>query len=240
MLPLLRLLVIAALLVLMGLTPAFSVEETLAKLPFAKKVQLANAGDNDAKLAVGEALEAGTDTKLDLARAAQWYRQAALGGNYEAQFRLARLLAKGAKGVPVDKASAIKLLLSAATHDHAESQNLFGTMLQNGDGIGKDEKAAVGWYQKAANQGLAEAQNNLGVMYLKGSGTERDLDKAFALFKKAAAQGEGWAYNNLGGMYEMGWGTTRDLAKAKELYAKAADMGIAIAKKNVERLGLSN
>ena len=237
---LLRISMIAGVLVVMGLAPAFSLDETLANLPYAKKLQLANAGDNDAKLAVGEALEAGIDTKPDLPRAAQWYRQAALGGNLEAQFRLARLIAKGAKGVPVDKDSAIKLLLSAAAHDHAESENLFGTMLQNGDGIAKDEKAAVGWYEKAANQGLAVAQNNLGVMYLKGSGTERDLAKAFALFEKAAAQGEGWALNNLGGMYEMGWGTTRDISKAKELYAKAADKGIAIAKKNVERLGLLN
>jgi uncharacterized protein len=230
----------AGVLALMGLAPAFSLDDTLAKLPFAKKLQLANAGDNDARLAVGEAFETGLDTKASLAKAAQWYRQAALGGNLEAQFRLARLIAKGAPGVQVDKASAVKLLLSAASHDHAESENLLGTMLQNGDGIAKDEKAAVGWYEKAANQGLAVAQNNLGVMYLKGAGTERDLAKAFQLFTKAADQNEGWALNNLGGMYEMGWGTPRDTAKAKDLYAKAAEKGIAIAKKNVDRLALSN
>jgi TPR repeat protein len=230
----------AGLMVLMGLSPALGVDDTLAKLPFAKKLQLAKAGDNDAKLAVGAAMEAGEDTRVDVARAAQWYRQAALGGNLEAQFRLARLIAKGAKGVPVDKVSAIKLLQAAASHDHPDSENLLGTMLQNGDGIAKDEKAAVSWYQKAADHGLAVAQNNLGVMYLKGAGTERDLGKAFALFEKAAAQGEGWALNNLGGMYEMGWGTSRDIPKAKELYAKAAEKGIAIAKKNVDRLALSN
>jgi uncharacterized protein len=235
-----RSLMIAGLLSVIGQGPAFSIDDTLAKLPYVKKLQLAKAGDNDAKLAVGEALEDGTGTSVNLARAAQWYRQAALGGNLEAQFRLARLIAKGANGVPVDKTSAIKLLQSAAAHGQAESQNLLGSMLQNGDGIGKDEKAAVGWYQKAADQGLAVAQNNLGVMYLKGSGTDRDLAKAFALFEKAAAQGEGWALNNLGGMYEMGWGTTKNLGKARELYAKAADKGIAIARKNVIRLGLAN
>ena len=240
MLALSRLLITAGFVAAIGLSPAFSIDQTLANLPFAKKLQLANAGDNDARLAVGEALEAGLDANVNLARAAQWYRQAALGGNLEAQFRLARLLAKGASGVPVDKGSAVKLLLSAASHDHADSENLLGTMLQNGDGIAKDEKAAVGWYEKAAKQGLAVAQNNLGVMYLKGSGTERDLTKAFGLFEKAAAQGEGWAFNNLGGMYEMGWGATRDVAKAKELYGKAAEMGLAIAKKNVDRLALSN
>jgi TPR repeat protein len=235
-----RFIAIAGLVATTGFHSAFAVDETLEKLPYVKKLQLANAGDNDAKLAVGEALESGMGTSVNLARAAQWYRQAALGGNLEAQFRLARLIAKGAKGVPVDKASAIKLLQSAAAHDHAESENLLGTMLQNGDGIAKDEKAAVSWYEKAAAQGLAVAQNNLGVMYLKGSGTDRDLAKAFALFEKASIQGEGWALNNLGGMYEMGWGTTRDISKAKQFYAKAAEKGIAIAKKNVDRLALSN
>ncbi len=235
-----RLPLLVVMLAVLGHGPAMALDDTLSKLPFSKKLQLANAGDNDARLAVGEAYEAGSDTRLDPARAAQWYRQAALGGNLEAQFRLARLVAKGAKGVQADPIAAVKLLRSAAAHGHADSENLLGSMLQNGSGVPKDEKAAVEWYGKAADQGLAVAQNNLGVMYLKGSGTERDLAKAFALFQKSAAQGEGWALNNLGGMYEMGWGTSRDVAKAKDFYAKAAARGILIAQKNVDRLSQGN
>ena len=219
---------------------AFAIDDTLLKLPFAKKLALAKAGDVEAKLAVGDAYENGTDTRLDLSKAALWYREAAIGGNLDAQFRLAKLLTKGAKGVPVDKAGALKLLNAAAAHGNAESQNFLGTMLQNGDGISKDEKAAVAWYEKAANQNLAMAENNLGVMYLKGAGTPRDLPKAFALFEKAAKQGEGWALNNLGGMYEMGWATPKDIAKAKDYYAQAAAKGIAVAKKNMDRLAAVN
>jgi uncharacterized protein len=215
---------------------ALAVENGLEQLPFVKKLQLAKAGDPDAKMAVAEALELGIDTKADPAQAAKWYREAALTGNYEAQFHLAKIVDKGAPGLKADKATAIKLLESGAKHGHAPSENLLGQMLQNGDGMPKDEKAAVDLYKKAAVQKLAVAQNNLGVMLLKGLGTERNLDEAFKMFDEAAKGQDGWAMNNLGGMYEMGWGTTKDLSKAKEFYQKAADKGIAVSTKNLQRL----
>jgi uncharacterized protein len=221
---------------LFSATAAMAVDSSLEQLPFVKKMQLAKAGDPDAKMAVALALEAGLDTKADPAQAAKWYREAALTGNYEAQFHLAKLVDKGAPGLKADKATAIKLLESGAKHGHAPSENLLGQMLQNGDGMPKDEKAAVEWYKKAAEQKLAVAQNNLGVMLLKGLGTDRNLDGAFKMFDEAAKGQDGWAMNNLGGMYEMGWGTTKDLGKAKEFYQKAADKGIAISTKNLQRL----
>jgi uncharacterized protein len=219
---------------------AFAVDPALEKLSFAKKYQLAKAGDPDAKMAVAEAYETGVETKLDPAKAAKWYREAALVGNVEAQYRLAKLVSKGAPGLSADKPTALKLLQSAAKLGHAASQNLLGEMYQNGDGVAKDEKAAVAWYQKSASQNFAVAQNNLGVMYLKGSGTERDLSKAFTSFETAAKAKEGWALNNLGGMYEMGWGTTKNIDKAKELYAQAAGQGIAMAEQNLKRLGIAS
>lgn len=221
---------------LFSTTAAMAIDNGLEQLPFAKKMQLAKAGDPDAKMAVAEALELGIDTKADPAQAAKWYREAALTGNYEAQFHLAKIVEKGAPGLKADKATAIKLLESGAKHGHAPSENLLGQMLQNGNGMAKDEKAAVELYKKAAVQKLAVAQNNLGVMLLKGLGTERNLDEAFKMFDEAAKGQDGWAMNNLGGMYEMGWGTTKDLSKAKEFYQKAADKGIAISTKNLQRL----
>ncbi len=231
---------IAIVLVFLALAPAVvhATEVPLEQLPFAKKLKLAKAGDPDAKMAVGQAYEKGDGVASSEARAAQWYREAALTGNIDAQFRLAKLVSKGAPGLKVDKATALKLLLTAAKKGHAPSQNLYGLMLQNGDGTAKDEKGAVDWYRKAADQGLAVAQNNLGVMVLNGNGTTRNLDDAFKLFNKAAEGNDGWAMNNLGGMYEMGWGTAKDLDKAKVYYKKAAVVGIDIAGKNLARLGV--
>jgi uncharacterized protein len=201
--------------------PAHSVDSAVTSLPFMKKMQLAKAGDPDAKMAVAEAYEQGNEAKLDLAKAAKWYREAALVGNLEAQFRLAKLVNKGAPGLSADKATSLKLLQSAASAGHAASQNMFGLMLQNGDGVAKDEKAA---------------ETNLGVLYLKGLGVERSLPEAFKLFSSGAEHGDGWGMNNLGGMYEMGWGTTKDMAKAQEYYTKAAAAGIVMANQNLARL----
>ena len=223
-----------------GFAPAFAVDPALNALPFLKKMQLAKAGDPDAKMAVAEAYEIGNEAKIDPAKAAKWYREAALAGNVEAQFRLAKLVSKGAPGLVADKPTALKLLQSAAKLGHAAAQNLLGQMLQNGEGIAKDEKQAAEWYQKSADQNNAVAQNNLGVLYLKGLGVNRDLAKAFELFESAAKAQEGWALNNLGGMYEMGWGTSKDIEKAKVYYGRAAAKGIAMAAQNLARLGVAN
>ena len=66
---------------LVGSAGAFAVDSSLESLPFTKKLQLAKAGDPDAKMAVAEAYELGRETKIDPAKAAKWYRQAALIGN---------------------------------------------------------------------------------------------------------------------------------------------------------------
>lgn len=215
---------------------AFAVDQTLAGLPFAKKLKLAKAGDAEAKMAVAEAYESGTGTKTSAAEAARWYREAALTGNLDAQYKLAMLVSSGAPGVKQDKSTAVKLIAAAAQKGHLRSQNQYGVFIENGDGVAKDDKLAAEWYLKAANQGLAEAQNNYGVMLLRGLGVQRSLDEAFKWFTRAADQKYSWAENNLGGMYEKGWGTPVDLTKAMAYYKMAGDQGNSAGQKNYERL----
>ncbi len=208
----------------------------LDALPFDKKLQLAKVGDPDARMAVAEAYEKGDGVTLSAADAAKWYREAALSGNMEAQFRLAKLVSKGATGLKSDKPTAYKLYLAAAQKGHAPSQNEVGLMLQNGAGVPKDEKGAVEWYRKAAGQGLATAQNNLGVMLLNAQGAERNVDEAFKFFTQAAEKNDVWGLNNLGAMYQKGWGTPIDLDKAKLNFKKAAELGNETAKANLAKL----
>ena len=223
-------------LLLAGAGSAFAVDQKVYALPFAKKMQLAKAGDAEAKMAVAEAFEQGQGTKLSAVDAAKWYREAALSGNMEAQFRLAKLVSKGATGLKSDKPTAYKLYLAAAQKGHAPSQNEVGLMLQNGVGVPKDEKGAVEWYRKAADQGLATAQNNLGVMLLNAQGAERNVEEAFKFFTQAAEKNDVWGLNNLGAMYQKGWGTPIDLDKAKLNFKKAADLGNETAKANLAKL----
>lgn len=219
-------------------TDASAMDKAFSTLPFAKRLTLATAGDNAAKLAVGESYETANGVKLNILEAAKWYRQAALAGQLEAQYRLALIIEKGGPGLKPDLNAARKLLQAAANKGHGPSQLLYGQRLYRGEGIAKDEKIAAVYIRKAAEQGLAVAQNVHGSMLLHGWGQERNLDEAFKWFTKAADQGDLLAMNNLGGMFENGWGTAKDQAKAVEQYQRSAAKGNEIARKNLERLGL--
>jgi TPR repeat protein len=240
-----RLLICLAILALMPVAPAALAQAqeqaapSLDSLPFDKKLKLAKVGDEDAQMQVAMAYETGTGVGADLAEAAKWFRQAALAGNMDAQFRLAGIVAKGAKGLTKDQATAFKLYETAANRGHAPSQNALGQIHQTGDGVPKDEAKAFIWYQKAADQKYAVAENNLGIMYLNGQGVDRNLAEAVKLFARAAAQRDVWGLNNLGGMYEMGWGVPKDVEKAKGLYRQAAEAGNKSASQNLLRLGVT-
>jgi uncharacterized protein len=208
----------------------------LEGLSFAKKMKLAKAGDDTAQLAIAMHYELGDQAKKDAQQAARWYREATLKGNIDAQYRLAKLISKGAKGLTADKIAAATLFQSAADRGHALSQNEIGLRYQNGDGIDPDLIKAAQWYQKAADQGLASAQVNLGLLRVRGQGVPRDYALAIGLFESAAGQGDGWALNNLGSMHEMGWGVPKDALKAKDFYRQAIARGNAMAQSNLIRL----
>ncbi|MFO1130499.1 MAG: tetratricopeptide repeat protein [Hyphomicrobiales bacterium] len=210
--------------------------QSLEELPFDKQLTLAKVGDVDAQYQVGLAYETGKSVAMDEAEAARWFRQAALQGNVEAQYHLARLVSRGTKGLKQDYPTALKLYQDAAAKGFAPAMDALGQAYQQGRGTEVDLTKAAEWYQKAADQKLADAQNNLGMLYLEGKGVARDLNKAFMLFQAAAEQRDPWGLNNLGGMYEMGWGATMDKTKALDLYQQALAAGNDKAQANIERL----
>ena len=226
--------VLALAVFLLTVVPAAA--QSLEDLPFDKQLTLAKVGDVDAQYQVGLAYETGKNMAVDEAEAARWYRQAALQGNVEAQYHLARLVSRGTKGLKQDYPTALKLYQDAAAKGFAPAMDALGQAYQQGRGTEVDLTKAAEWYQKAADQKLADAQNNLGMLYLEGKGVARDLNKAFSLFQAAAGQRDPWGLNNLGGMYEMGWGTTVDKTKALDLYQQALAAGNDKAQANIERL----
>ncbi len=208
----------------------------LEGLSFAKKMKLAKAGDDTAQLAVAMHYENGLEAKKDAQQAARWYREATLKGNIEAQYRLAKLISKGAKGLTPDKVAAATLFQAGADKGHAPSQNEFGLRLQSGDGVEADIEKAAQWFQKAADQDYAPAKVNLGLLHVRGQGVMRDYAQAYKLFNEASSHGDAWALNNLGSLYEMGWGTTKDVVKAREYYRAAIAKGNQMAQANLARL----
>jgi TPR repeat protein len=229
-------LALVILVILAGSGLSAAQEDPLVSLPLSKKISLAKAGDEEAMMAVAEAYELGRDTAPDLALAARWYRDVALKGNLEAQYRLAKIVRAGAKGLRKDLTSAITLLTDAASKKHPASQYELGLMHEQGQGVPKDEAKAADWYAKAAEQGHAGGLRNLGLMTLYGRGRKTDVKRAADLFQQAVAADDGWAMNNLAALYEQGWGVKPDLVKARELYAKAAALGVAVAETNIRRL----
>ena len=226
--------VLALAVFLLSVAPAAA--QSLEELPFDKQLTLAKVGDVDAQYQVGLAYETGKNVAVDEAEAARWYRQAALQGNVEAQYHLARLVSRGTKGLKQDYPTALKLYQDAAAKGYAPAMDALGQAYQQGRGAEVDLTKAAEWYQKAADQKLADAQNNLGMLYLEGKGVARDLAKAFGMFQAAAEQRDPWGLNNLGGMYEMGWGTTVDKTRALDLYQQALAAGNDKAQANIERL----
>jgi TPR repeat protein len=212
-------------------------EGTVDGLSFFKKLKLARAGDQEAQISIAADYENGLNTaRKDAVEAARWYREAALAGSVEAQYRLAKLLTVGAAGIAADPAGGLKLLESAAAKGHAPSQNELGLRYQTGNGVKADAKIASDWFRKAADQKLPQAKVNLGLMLVKGEGVPQDRNEAFKQFNDAVQAGDVWAMNNIGSMYEMGWGTTKDVAKAKEFYSQAAAKGNQSAAANLKRL----
>jgi uncharacterized protein len=220
------------------MSAAMAQQAELQGLSFIKRLKLARAGDDIAQLSVALDYENGSnDARKDVVEAAKWYRQAALAGNMEAQFLLAKLITRGAPGLPVDAADGLKLLQSAAEKGHAPAQNELGLRFQRGTGVAANPTEAIKWYEKASQQNFVSAQVNLGLLLVKGEGLPQDLKRAAELFQKASDAGDAWGLNNLASMHEMGWGVPKDLEKAKVLYRESAAKGNAMAPLNLSRLG---
>ncbi|CAG1002185.1 Secretory immunoglobulin A-binding protein EsiB [Methylophilaceae bacterium] len=198
-----------------------------------KKLQMeADGGSADAQFNLAKKILSGVGVTKDAAKAAEWFRKAAVQGHVGAQFMLGVMYANG-EGVPKDAAKAVEWYQKAAAQGHAKAQFNLGFMYYNGEGMPKNAAKAVEWFKKAAAQGGAEAQYVLGLMYESGEGVFKDAAKAVEWYQKAAAQGGAEAQYRLSLMYDSGEGVPKDTAKAVEWCQKAAAQGLADAQANL-------
>ena len=85
----------------------------LYKTAFDLAMPRAQAGDTKAMTMLGELYANAMGVKRDYAKAADWYKRAADGGDREGMFALA-MLRLGGRGGPVNREEAVKWLASAA------------------------------------------------------------------------------------------------------------------------------
>jgi localization factor PodJL len=155
---------------------------------------LARAGKGDpfAQFRVAARHATGDGLAQDYARAAAWFREAAINGLAEAQFDLAVLYEKGL-GLPRDASEAVIWLQSAADQNEAAAQLRLGEIYAAGDGVPADPVAAARWLRRAAEQGVATAQRMLANCYERGEGVAASPREAYAWYRLAAASGDGAA-----------------------------------------------
>lgn len=204
---------------------------------FKEKLKQAGTGDIAAQISLAKDYLSGENkTPKRPVDAARWLTTASEKGNSEAQFMLANLLRKGAKGLKANGKNAVTLYASAADKGHIEAAYWAADAYHYGKSVKIASTKAIEYYEKAADLGHVASKNNLGLMYLQGQGVDRDLKTAFRLFSDTAKSGNSWGQNNLGGMYEMGWGTVKDRDRALALYQKSAAAGNVHGASNMVRL----
>lgn len=160
-------------------------------------------------------------------------RAEAEAGDADTKFVLGLCLREGIRGVPQDKAEAVKWFRKAADLGHANAQCALGTMYYAGEGTKANSGEAALWWRKAAEQNFVVAQFYLGCSYKEGEGVPKDLAEALSWYRRAAEQGYAEAQFALGVMYTKNDGIPQNEAEAIKWYRKAADQGHTSAQYNL-------
>ena len=121
--------------------------------------------------------------------AAKWYTKAAVQGNADAQFYLAKLYESGT-GLPQDKTEASIWWRRAAEQGHVLAQISIAQWCIDPLGTQEDYEEGAEWYRKAAVQGSAKAQFQLAELYQRGKGVAKNNSMAHMWYNIANATGE--------------------------------------------------
>jgi TPR repeat protein len=133
---------------------------------------LADVGNHQGMLNLGNMYAAGLGTEVDLPKALSWYQQAADSGDAIGMYEVARALDNGL-GTDVDKQAARSWYIRAAEGDNTEAQWLLGKQLY------EEGQASQGllWIRTAAQAGNHATARQF-IQTLEGSGTTRAPSKA--------------------------------------------------------------
>jgi TPR repeat protein len=120
---------------------------------------LAEQGDPDAQVNLGNLYLKGYGVAQDYGAALRWYLKAAKQGSAIGQGKLGMMHYYGL-GVREDHAAAAGWFRAAAEQGDAGAEAILGTLYEAGDGVGKDAVQAYFWYALAASHGRSEAQES--------------------------------------------------------------------------------
>ena len=183
--------------------------------------QFAEKGDKNAQLKLAYLYENGIGGAVDLNKAKTWYTSAALQGQPQAQYLLARFYQLGQLTGAPDYAEA-KKWYSAAQAKYTPAAVALGFIYDTED---ENYKDAMSRYQMAFDNGDMIGAYNLGLLYERGEGCLVDAEKARTLYLQASEKGNSRAMVQLAGLYLNGQGGSTDEDEAFSWYKKAMELG---------------
>jgi TPR repeat protein len=148
---------IAILIVVVFLT---EISNTRADMVFDFQMKLAQKGNAEAQLMVGEMYEAGRGVEKDTEQAMAWINKAAEQGNKAAGYKLLYYDLDKNSLIQGNKAQ-LDELTNAASAGDGHAQYYIGLMHSRGVGMRQDSTQAVNWLSKASLQGITAAEDEI-------------------------------------------------------------------------------
>jgi TPR repeat protein len=196
--------------------------------------QLANAGDPEAMIRLGQTYWGGYSVPVDKQEALRWYRKA--GESPDANAGLLEWLGSTyyyGREAPEDVPQAFLWYRRAAEKGNINAMSQLGWMYSHAQGTPLNGQEAVRWLRQAADKNYPPAEYYLGAVLLNGLGVPKDYAQAAVWMRKAADQGVPEAMSDLGYLYDQGFGVPKNPYEANNWYRKAAEKGNPMAEANL-------
>lgn len=165
------------------------VREDKLEQAFRLSQERAAAGDHEGEEALAWFYDEGAFGTQDKAKAADYFRRAAEGGQKHSQWRLGVMLDLG-EGVEPDAEAAFTWLQKSAAQNYRRAFTSLGVMYAMGRGVPQDFALARQAYLSAARLGEPHGFFGVGVLHMRGEGTLLDKAEAFAWFTVAHFEGD--------------------------------------------------
>jgi TPR repeat protein len=149
---------------------------------------LANDGDANAQVILGNLYEQGLGVKQSYESALAWYQKAGDQDSPEGQYNAGLLYFNGT-GVAKDYRAAYEWFNDAADAGSIEGAYMLGVMYHEGHGVPINFEQARHWFLTSAKQGYANAQLMYAFMLQAGFGAPSDPAKAMVWAKIAEING---------------------------------------------------
>lgn len=196
----------------------------------AQCIEEAEGGNARAARLAAEILAQGRGgVAADEGRAAAFYEQAALGGDAQAQFLVAR------RSERTDPSHATAMYLAAANSGYEPAFPLIAARLYQGIGTARSFEAAASWSRRAGEAGDVPSLIRLGEMYLQGQGVARSEADAATWYRRAADRGHAGAQYQMAQFYFRGRGVPRSDSEGLRWLRLAAEAGHAEARRELDR-----